>query len=93
MIVFRAIVWAEDRREWEKDEVQNTVGVYVSNDQRAFAAGSIEHLLLRVQKHSAEISTDRESMRLAYSFNIDRQDKAQPVTTKQPTSLTSAAIT
>ncbi len=79
MIVYRAIVWAEDRREWEKDESQNTVGVYVSKDQRAFAGSSIEHLLLRVQKHSGEISTTREEMRLAYSFNIDRKDKPQPV--------------
>ena len=83
MIVYRAIAWAEDRREWEANESQNTVGVYVSNDQRAFAAGSIEHLLLRVQKYSGQISTDREAMRLAYSFNIDRQDKAQPVPTPQ----------
>ena len=83
MIVYRAIVWAEDRREWEANESQNTVGVYVSKDQRAFAAGSIEHLLLRVQKYSTEISTAHDDMRLAYSFKTDRQDKAQPVITQQ----------
>jgi len=82
MIVYRAIVFAEDRREWEKDAHQNTVGVYVSKDQRLLAAGSIEHLLIRVQKAADQIPTDRESMRLAYSFNIDRADKAQPVPTQ-----------
>lgn len=80
MIIYRAIIWAEDRREWEKNEHQNTVGVYVSGDQRCLAAGSIEHLLVRVQKAADAIPTNRDAMSLAYSFTTDRTDKAQPVT-------------
>ena len=80
MIVYRAIIWAEDRAEWPKNDHQNNIGVYVSNDQRALAAGSVEHLLIRVQKAADSIPTNRDAMRLAYSFTTDRADRAQPVT-------------
>ncbi|MEI6034499.1 MAG: hypothetical protein WCS65_09495 [Verrucomicrobiae bacterium] len=79
MIIYRAIVWSENRNEWPKDDHQNNVAVYVSKDQRAVAAGSIELLLPRVQQASEEISTAREAMRLAYTFSTERTDKARPV--------------
>lgn len=79
MIVYRAIVWVEKREDWEKNETETGVGIFVSNDTRIVAASKVKLLLQRVEKAASEIPTCKhEDFRLSYTKTISKSVAPKP---------------
>lgn len=82
MIILRAIVWAEEVRDWKKSDHEITVATYQSRDIRCVAASDVSKLVLRVHAAATEIQpvfADKPT----HTRDVPILDRARPVPTSK----------